>query len=92
MRVRYTKRALRQIAEALAYDAERSPKGAAKVEGRITSVLALLRMHPRAGVMTRVYGVRRVFLAPYPFLIDYDVQGEEIVVQRFRHTARRPSA
>ena len=39
---------------------------------------------------TTIPGVRRVFLTPYPYLIDYYVGDEEIVIQRFRHTARRP--
>jgi len=35
-------------------------------------------------------GVRRLFLTPYPYLIDYFVGDDEIVVQRFRHAARKP--
>ena len=31
-----------------------------------------------------------MFLTPYPYLIDYYVGDDEIVIQRFRHTARRP--
>ena len=90
MRLRYSNRALRQIDKALGYVAERSPQGAAKVEGRMMAILALLQVQPRAGVRTRIPGVRRVFLTPYPYLIDYFVGENEIVVQRFRHTARRP--
>jgi plasmid stabilization system protein ParE len=37
-------------------------------------------------------GVRRIFLTPYPYLIDYFVDDDEIVVLRFRHTARNPSS
>jgi hypothetical protein len=31
-----------------------------------------------------------VFLTPYPYLIDYYVGDGEIVIQRFRHTSRKP--
>lgn len=34
--------------------------------------------------------VRRVSLTPYPYQIDYVAGDDEIVVQRFRHAARRP--
>ena len=54
------------------------------------AVLSLLRLQPHAGAKTRIPGVRRVFLTPYPYLIDYYVGDDEIVVQRFRHAARRP--
>jgi toxin ParE1/3/4 len=42
------------------------------------------------GRKTSVPGVRRIVLTPYPYLIDYYVGGDEIVIQRFRHTARKP--
>ena len=92
MKLRYSKRALQQIDKALGYIAERSPRGAAKVEGRMMTILALLQFQPHTGIKTRISGVRRVFLTPYPYLIDYYVGDDEIVVQRFRHTARRPAA
>lgn len=36
-------------------------------------------------------GVRRFFLSPYPYLIDYFVGDDVIVIQRFRHTSRDPA-
>ena len=92
MKLRYSKRALQQIDKSLGYVAERSPAGAAKVEQRMTTLLALLQQHPLTGIKTRIPGVRRMFLTPHPYLIDYFVADDEIVVQRFRHTARRPVA
>lgn len=35
-------------------------------------------------------GIRRVFLTPYPYHIDDFVGDDEVVVQRFRHAARKP--
>ena len=90
MRLRYSQRALRQIDKALGYVAQRSPRGAARIESRMTALLALLQLQPQAGAKTRIAGVRRVFLIPYPYLIDYYVGDDEIVVLRFRHTARKP--
>ena len=90
MTLRFQKRALKQIDTALAYIQARSPQGAAKVEARLTAILALLQEHPYVGSRTRFPGVRRVFLTPYPYLLDYYAGRDEIVIQRFRHTARRP--
>ncbi len=84
MKLRYSKRA--------GYVAERSPSGAAKIEARISAMLALAQIQPHAGVRTRLSGVRRIFLTPYPYLIDYHAGEDEIVVLRFRHTSRNPSS
>ena len=73
--VRYTRRALAQIDDALTYIEARSPQGAA---------------HVRAGRATSRPNVRRLPTNPYPYLIDYRVGENEIVVLRFRHSARRP--
>ena len=90
MRLRYQTRALRQIEEVLTYIAAHSPQGAAKVEARITAALLQVRNHPLSGRKTPIAGVRRVYLTPFPYHIDYFVGRDEVVVQRFRHAARRP--
>lgn len=88
--LRFQARALQQIDEALGYVQARSPQGAAKIEARLTHLLQRLREHSQLGVRTSVVGVRRIYLVPYPYLIDYVVTDAAIIVQRFRHTARRP--
>ncbi|WP_306556668.1 MULTISPECIES: type II toxin-antitoxin system RelE/ParE family toxin [Bradyrhizobium] len=90
MKVRYTKRALAQIDEALTYIDARSPKGAGHVRDRVVALIALLRDHPYAGRQTTRAYVRRLPVNPYPYLIDYRVTESEIVIMRFRHAARRP--
>lgn len=86
MRLRYQKRALQQIDKALGYIASRPPEGAANVEARLAAMVTLLQLQSFVGRKTTIPGVRRVFLTPYPYLMGDD----EIVIQRFRHTARRP--
>jgi len=83
VRLRYQKRALQQIDKALGYIAARSPDGAAKVEARLTAIVALIQLRSFVGRKTSIPGVRRVFLTPYPYLIDYYVGDDEIVIQRF---------
>ncbi|MFY9294279.1 MAG: type II toxin-antitoxin system RelE/ParE family toxin [Methylorubrum rhodinum] len=91
MKLRIQKRALRQIDRALGDIAAESPQGAANVEARLSEIIAFIRQHPYAGKRTTLAGVRRMFLTPYPYLIDYFVGDDEVVVQRFRHAARNPA-
>jgi len=84
----FTNRAARQIDEALHYLAELSPQGASRVEARLQSVTKLLLLHPFAGRATSRAGVRRFVLSPYPYLLDYRVRDDTIIVMRFRHGAR----
>jgi plasmid stabilization system protein ParE len=92
LRIRFSTAALRQIDKALAYIAERSPAGATKIEARLSTILMLLRLQPQAGLKTRLPRIRRIFLTPYPYLLDYDLGDDEIVILRFRHTSRSPAS
>jgi len=91
VKLSYSKRALGQIDAALGYVSLRSPAGAAKIEARMAAILALAQIQPLIGVRTRVDAVRRVFLTPYPYLIDYQIADDEIIVLRFRHASRDPA-
>ncbi|MFG5117427.1 type II toxin-antitoxin system RelE/ParE family toxin [Methylorubrum sp. POS3] len=88
--LRFQARALQQVGAALTYVQARSPQGAANIEARLTHLVQRLREHPQLGVRTSVAGVRRIYLVPYPYLIDYVVTDVANIVQRCRHTARRP--
>jgi plasmid stabilization system protein ParE len=88
--VRYTRRALARIDQALTYIESRSPQGAGHVRDRIVALITLLQDHPYAGRQTSRTNVRRLPVNPYPYLIDYRVTPAEIVIMRFRHATRRP--
>ncbi len=90
MNLRYTKRALRQIDATLAYIQQRSPQGADNVRHRLLAIVALLQHQPYAGHATSRRGVLRIGLLPYPYVIDCRATDSETVIQRFRHSARRP--
>ena len=34
--------------------------------------------------------IRRLPVSPYPYLIDYRANADDIIIMRFRHAARRP--
>jgi plasmid stabilization system protein ParE len=90
VRLRVTDRAATQIERALAYIEAESPQGADRVRERIATLFLLLIQHPYAGHPTDLAGVRRLAVSPYPYVIFYRVTADEVVVQRMRHTSRRP--
>jgi toxin ParE1/3/4 len=91
VKLRFTKRASRQIEKALDYIAEKSPQGAARVGAQIQAVALLLSQHPYAGHATSRIGIRRINISPYPYLIFYRVTDDEVIIQRLYHTSRNPS-
>ena len=90
MKIRYTRRALRQLAEILDYIDARSPQGANNVKRRLQAVIDLLAEHPNSGRLTSKEGIRRAVARPYPYLIFYRPDASGIVVHGIRHAARRP--
>jgi toxin ParE1/3/4 len=91
MRLRYTRPALDDLDDVLTYIAERSPGSARRVQRRIKAVTNLLLEYPRIGTPTSDTDIRRVTAHPYPYLIFYEVRGDEIIIHAIRHGARDPS-
>jgi toxin ParE1/3/4 len=89
MSVRFTVQSSRQIDKALSYIRERSPSGAENVSRRISDAVDLLGSQPRAGRLTTRQSVRRLNLSPYLYVIFYRLIGDDVVVTRFVHAARR---
>jgi toxin ParE1/3/4 len=92
VKLRYTPRGAAELDQVLSYIETRSPLGARHVQARIKAIIELLLQHPRAGRLTSKAGLRRMVVAPYPFLIFYRATEDEIVIHGVRHTARRPFA
>jgi toxin ParE1/3/4 len=91
VKVRFTRRALRQMAEILDYIETRSPQGADNVKRRLQAVIDLLADHPEAGRAVANKGnLRRVVASPYPYVIFYQSGTTGIVIHGVRHSARRP--
>jgi plasmid stabilization system protein ParE len=90
VKVRYTRRALRQIADILDYIEVRSPQGAERVKRRLQAVIGLLADYPGAGTATSKGDIRRIVANPYPYVIFYRSDAAGIVIHSVRHAARRP--
>jgi toxin ParE1/3/4 len=68
-----------------------SHPGAKRVQKRIQGVIDLLLIHPNIGIRTDDPVIRRLTTPPYPFLVFYEVTGNEIIIHAIRHAARDPS-
>ncbi len=90
MRVRYLPSALRQLDAILDYIDAHDLQGANRVKARINAMTMLLSTHPLTGETTRRPGQRRMLVSPFPYVIFYRVTDDEVIVQRVRHTSRRP--
>jgi toxin ParE1/3/4 len=64
VKVRYTRRALRQLAEILDYIDARSPQGADNVKRRLQAVIYLLADHPNSGRLANKGDIRRAVARP----------------------------
>jgi plasmid stabilization system protein ParE len=92
MRLRYTLPALADLETILDYIASRSPQGAARVHARIETVVNLLPSHPSIGFQTDDPTIRRINASPYPYLIFYEIAGDDIIIiHAVRHGARDPA-
>lgn len=90
MRLRYTRRAAKELDQLLSYIDDRSPRGAAEVKARIRAIIDLIALHPMAGRPMPRRSLRRVVVHPFPYLVFYAVSEDEIVIHGVRHAARRP--
>jgi toxin ParE1/3/4 len=90
VKVRYTRRALRQMTEILDYIETQSPSGAQNGKRRLQSVIDLLADHPTSGRTSTMGNLRRFVVNPYPHVIFYRTDAAGIVIHSVRHAARRP--
>ena len=91
MNVTFSPKALADLAGIADYLKARNPRGAFAVGRRIEEVVALLAEHPRIGRgVEQRPSVRVMPLGQYPYLVFYEVIGDELQVLHIRHGARRP--
>jgi toxin ParE1/3/4 len=85
VKVRYTRRALRQMTEVLEYIEARSPSGAENVKA---SLIYSLTIQTAARTINKG-NLRRFMVIPYPYVIFYRADATGIVIHGVRHAARR---
>lgn len=92
MRVRWLRKALRNLDEEVAYIAADDPGAARLVGQRILDAVAALEARPGVGRPGRVPGTRELVVLKTRYIVPYRVKGEVVEVLRVFHTSRRPVA
>ena len=90
MKLRFTPRAVSDIAAIADYIRERNPAAAERVRAAIIQSLQDLILFPQLGRAQTVEGVRKLVTRRYPYLVYYrvDEAAEEIIILAIQHPAR----
>jgi toxin ParE1/3/4 len=91
MRLRFTPRATRDLAEIAEYVHDRSPNAALRVRSVILQSLEDLLLFPELGRRQTIRDVRKLVTRKYSYLVYYriDRADDVIVVLTIQHHARR---
>lgn len=90
MAVIWTLPAARGIARAYDYIADFNPRAAMHVAETLRTAGNSLVNFPHRGRPVRGTDMREL-VTSYPYIIRYRIVGEDVVILRIRHTARRPT-
>jgi toxin ParE1/3/4 len=90
MKLRFTPRAARDLADIGDYIRARNPEAALRVRAAILESLQNLVSFPQIGRRQKVEGVRKLVTRRYPYLVYYtaDEAAEEIIIIAIQHPAR----
>ncbi|MEE8059754.1 MAG: type II toxin-antitoxin system RelE/ParE family toxin [Pseudomonadales bacterium] len=86
MRIRWTRKAQRQLDDALEYITEENPIAARQVATRIYKATRLLRENPLLGRPGRVADTREWVVKDTSFLIGYIAENNELQVLALLHS------
>lgn len=91
MKLRFTRRAVENLAEIAGYIHERNPAAALRVRAAIYESLQNLILFPHVGRRQKAEGVRRFVTHKYNYLVYYtvDEEAEGIIILNIKHPARR---
>ena len=89
MRVRWLKRALKNLDDEAEYIARDNPQAAARIVERIATSVDRLVAHPASGRPGRVPGTRELVISGTPYVVPYRVRDETVQILRVFHAARK---
>jgi addiction module RelE/StbE family toxin len=91
MKLRFTPRAVENIADLADYIRDRNPAAAQAVRAAIYDSLKNLLLFPMVGRLQKTAGVRKIVTRKYSYLIYYTVDhaAGEIVILSVKHKARK---
>jgi addiction module RelE/StbE family toxin len=90
MRVRWLRKALRNLDDEASYIAADDPGAARLVVARVLEAVATLESQPALGRPGRVPGTRELVVRKTRYVVPYRVRGDVIEILRVFHTSRRP--
>lgn len=90
MRIVWTRKALRHLAELQAYIEQDKPEAARKVAAAIRKTVAHLAQYPHLGRPGRKAGTRELVIADTPYIVPYQVRGDRLIILAVLHGAQRP--
>ena len=90
MKLRFTPRAVEDIAEIANYIRSENPSAAERVRASILESLESLVLFPRIGRVQSEAGVRKLVTPKYRYIVYYtlDEAFDEVIVLTIRHPAR----
>jgi toxin ParE1/3/4 len=91
MRVRWLRKALRNLGEEATYIATQDPIAARLVVERVPQAVAALETQPGIGRPGRVAGTRELVVPKTRYIVPYRVRGEAVEILRVFHTSQRPA-
>ncbi len=91
MRLRFTRRAIQDLAEIADYTRSHNPAAAPRVRNVILDSLQTLVSWPEIGRRQTIEGVRKIVTRRHPYFVYYtiDQAAEEIVIISIQHPARK---
>jgi toxin ParE1/3/4 len=90
MRVRFTATAYAEINDIHDYIAKDNPAAAKAVTLRVEEVIARIAQFPQIARAIDQTGVRVFPVGPFPYLVFYTLEGDELIIRNVRHGRRRP--
>lgn len=90
MRVRWLRKALRNLDDEASYIAVDDVNAARLVVAHVLDAVAALEQQPALGRPGRVPGTRELVVRKTRYLVPYRVRGDVIEILRVFHTSRRP--
>lgn len=89
MRIRYTPNARDDIAEIREYIAHENPRAARRVVNLIRQQTQSLLDYPDIGRPGRCEGTRELVISPYPYIVAYRIETDEVQILAVVHASRR---
>jgi plasmid stabilization system protein ParE len=87
MRVKWTRKALINLDDAVEYIAGDNPAAAQKVAQQIWDSSQMLALQPGLGRPGRVQDTRELVISGLPYILPYCRKGDTIYILRVMHTA-----